>query len=61
MGNKETYAVSELIKGARDAEDAVKKFKEDAGNFAKPVVSVPFFSSYQEILPSSVFETWNTL
>ncbi|KAL4805877.1 thioredoxin-like protein [Aspergillus unguis] len=31
------YAVSEIIQGARDAEDAVKKFKEDSGRFVRPV------------------------
>jgi hypothetical protein len=37
-GEKVTYGVGELVKGARDAEDALKKFKEDNENFAKPVV-----------------------
>ncbi|KAJ5110063.1 hypothetical protein N7532_002708 [Penicillium argentinense] len=37
QGNKETYSVSELIKGAKDAEDAIKKFKEDEGRFVRPI------------------------
>lgn len=38
LGNKETYAVSELIRGARTAEEALKKFKEDpSGSFVKPI------------------------
>lgn len=41
MGDKETYAVGELVRGATDAEDAVKRFKEDGGSFVKPVVSSP--------------------
>ncbi|KAL2830270.1 thioredoxin-like protein [Aspergillus cavernicola] len=32
-----TYAVSEIVRGARDAEDAVKRFKEDSGRFVRPV------------------------
>ncbi|KAI9372278.1 thioredoxin-like protein [Aspergillus egyptiacus] len=32
-----TYAVSEVVQGARDAEDAVKKFKEDSGRFVRPI------------------------
>ncbi|KAL4927575.1 uncharacterized protein BDV17DRAFT_292578 [Aspergillus undulatus] len=31
------YAVSEIVQGARDAEDAVKRFKEDSGRFVRPV------------------------
>ncbi|KAL4989408.1 thioredoxin-like protein [Aspergillus falconensis] len=31
------YAVSEIIQGAKDAEDAVKRFKEDSGRFVRPV------------------------
>jgi len=38
QGDKVTYGVSELVKGARDAEDALKKFKEDNERFARPVV-----------------------
>ncbi|KAF7715355.1 Uncharacterized protein PECH_001560 [Penicillium ucsense] len=34
---KASYGVGELIKGARDAEDAIKKFKEDQGAFVRPV------------------------
>lgn len=44
-----TYPVAELIKGARDAEDAVKRFKEDPGRFVRPVVCsllLFFFSSF---------------
>ncbi|KAJ5698996.1 hypothetical protein N7462_001001 [Penicillium macrosclerotiorum] len=37
QGEKATYGVAELVKGARDAEDAVKRFKEDASRFARPV------------------------
>ncbi|KAJ5973272.1 hypothetical protein N7481_010482 [Penicillium waksmanii] len=38
LGNKETYAVSELIRGAKTADEALKKFKEDpSGSFVKPV------------------------
>lgn len=40
MGNKETYAVSELIRDAKDAEDAIKRFKADGNSFVKPVVSI---------------------
>lgn len=44
QGEKTTYAVSELVQGARDAEDALKRFKEDEGRFVRPVVrcSCPF-------------------
>ncbi|KAL4904613.1 hypothetical protein BDW74DRAFT_154245 [Aspergillus multicolor] len=31
------YVVSEIIQGAKDAEDAVKRFKEDSGRFVRPV------------------------
>ncbi|KAL4977934.1 thioredoxin-like protein [Aspergillus desertorum] len=31
------YAVSQIIQGAKDAEDAVKRFKEDNGRFVRPV------------------------
>ncbi|KAJ5742692.1 uncharacterized protein N7511_011093 [Penicillium nucicola] len=37
QGNKTTYGVAELVKGARDAEDALKKFKEDNETFTRPV------------------------
>ncbi|KAJ5595465.1 uncharacterized protein N7459_001673 [Penicillium hispanicum] len=37
QGEKTTYAVSELVQGARDAEDALKRFKEDEGRFVRPV------------------------
>ncbi|KAJ6169036.1 hypothetical protein N7497_001879 [Penicillium chrysogenum] len=36
-GEKVTYGVAELVKGARDAEDALKKFKEDNTNFVRPI------------------------
>ncbi|KAJ5353478.1 hypothetical protein N7541_006042 [Penicillium brevicompactum] len=36
-GEKVTYGVAELVKGARDAEDALKKFKENNENFVRPV------------------------
>ncbi|CAI7568411.1 unnamed protein product [Penicillium palitans] len=36
-GDKVTYGVAELVKGARDAEDALKKFKEDNENFVRPI------------------------
>jgi hypothetical protein len=32
-----TYAVSEIVKGAKNAEDAVKKFKEDETRFVRPI------------------------
>lgn len=35
---KVSYGVGEIVKGARDAEDAVKRFKEDQGRFVRPVV-----------------------
>lgn len=37
-----TYGVAELVKGARDAEDALKKFKEDNENFVRPIVCPTF-------------------
>ncbi|KAJ5732452.1 hypothetical protein N7493_003933 [Penicillium malachiteum] len=37
QGDKATYGVAELVKGARDAEDAIKRFKEDQGSFVRPV------------------------
>ncbi|KAJ5542588.1 hypothetical protein N7535_005011 [Penicillium sp. DV-2018c] len=37
LGEKNTYGVGELIKGARDAEDALKKFKEDNSTFVRPI------------------------
>ncbi|KAJ5402231.1 uncharacterized protein N7487_008127 [Penicillium crustosum] len=36
-GEKVTYGVAELVKGARDAEDALKKFKENNENFVRPI------------------------
>ncbi|KAF9884481.1 hypothetical protein FE257_001742 [Aspergillus nanangensis] len=36
--NKTDYAVGEVIKGAKDAEDAVKRFKEGGeGTFIRPI------------------------
>jgi hypothetical protein len=40
---KAIYGVGELVKGARDAEDAIKKFKEDGGRFVRPVVCIGRF------------------
>ncbi|CEJ59665.1 hypothetical protein PMG11_08280 [Penicillium brasilianum] len=37
QGGKAVYGVGELVKGAKDAEDAVKKFKEDQERFVRPV------------------------
>lgn len=42
QGEKATYGVAELIKGAKDAEHALKLFKEDPERFTRPVVC--FFS-----------------
>ncbi|KAJ5919188.1 hypothetical protein N7466_010131 [Penicillium verhagenii] len=36
-GDKATYGAAELVKGARDAEDAIKRFKEDKSCFVRPV------------------------
>ena len=38
QGDKATYAISELVKGAKDAEQALKLFKEDPERFVRPVV-----------------------
>lgn len=43
MGEKATYGVGELVKGARDAEDAIKRFKEDEKRFVRPVVCSHLF------------------
>lgn len=43
QGEKATYGVGELVKGARDAEDAIKRFKEDEGRFVRPVVCLSLF------------------
>lgn len=43
QGDKATYGVAELVKGARDAEDAIKRFKEDQGVFVRPVVGFSMF------------------
>lgn len=44
--NKRQYAIEEVIRGAKDAEEAVKRFKEDPeGSFVRPVVcSYPVIS-----------------
>lgn len=31
----------EIIKGAQDAEDALKRFKEDQNRFVRPIVCFP--------------------
>ena len=41
--DKVSYGVGEIVKGARDAEDAVKRFKEDQGRFVRPVVCFSTF------------------
>lgn len=41
---RKTYVPGEIVKGARDAEDALKRFKEDGGRFVKPIVC---FLSFQ--------------
>lgn len=46
QGEKSTYRVSEIIRGARDAEDALKLFKEDKESFIRPVVCLPCFVFY---------------
>lgn len=38
QGQKAVYGVGELVKGAKDAEDAIKRFKEDKERFVRPVV-----------------------
>jgi hypothetical protein len=43
QGQKAVYGVGELVKGAKDAEDAVKKFKEDQERFVRPVVCICLF------------------
>lgn len=35
---RKTYVPGEIVKGARDAEDALKRFKEDQGRFVRPIV-----------------------
>lgn len=45
-GEKKTYVPGEIVKGSRDAEDALKRFKEDQGRFVRPIVSVFFFGSF---------------
>lgn len=39
---KKTYVPGEIVKGARDAEDALKRFKEDSERFVRPIVCPPF-------------------
>lgn len=42
MGKKKTYVPGEIVKGARDAEDALARFKEDKERFVRPIVGFPF-------------------
>ncbi|THC89231.1 hypothetical protein EYZ11_011322 [Aspergillus tanneri] len=35
--NTKQYAIEEVVRGAKDAEDALKRFKEDPGVFVRPV------------------------
>lgn len=42
QGGKAVYGIGELVKGAKDVEDAVKKFKEDQERFVRPVVGFLF-------------------
>ncbi|KXG54305.1 uncharacterized protein PGRI_074490 [Penicillium griseofulvum] len=37
QSDKVTYGVAQLVKGARDADDALKKFKENNENFVRPI------------------------
>ncbi|KAJ5887518.1 hypothetical protein N7495_007559 [Penicillium taxi] len=37
QGEKTVYGVAELVKGAKDAKDALRLFKEDNGVFVRPV------------------------
>ncbi|KAJ5180106.1 hypothetical protein N7492_003316 [Penicillium capsulatum] len=37
QGEKSTYRISELVQGAKDAEDALKKLKENKDSFIRPV------------------------
>lgn len=42
--NRVVYGVEQVVKGARDAEDALKKFKENgAQGIVRPIVSCSFF------------------
>lgn len=52
QGDKATYAVAELVKGAKDAEDALKRFKEDPERFVRPVVCFPFPFPFPSLLGS---------
>lgn len=51
QGEKATYGVAELIKGAKDAEDALKRFKEDPERFVRPVVCFPFLFPFPFLYP----------
>jgi hypothetical protein len=42
QGEKASYGVAELVKGAKDAEDALKRFKENPERFVRPVVCFAF-------------------
>ncbi|OJJ85174.1 uncharacterized protein ASPGLDRAFT_147994 [Aspergillus glaucus CBS 516.65] len=37
VGKKKTYVPGEIVKGARDAEDALARFKEDKERFVRPI------------------------
>jgi hypothetical protein len=50
QGEKATYGVAELVKGARDAEDALKKFKEDNDNFTRPLVCFLIYSQLEVVI-----------
>lgn len=42
--NRVVYGVEQVVKGAKDAEDALKKFKENgAQGIVRPIVSSSFF------------------
>lgn len=58
-GKKAIYGVGELVKGAKDAEDAIKKFKEDQERFVRPVVCLTLFPG---IIPSGGIDScWRIL
>lgn len=38
---RKNYVPGEIVKGARDAEDALKRFKEDQNRFVRPIVRSP--------------------
>lgn len=50
QGEKAVYGVAELVKGARDAKDALKLFKEDNSVFVRPVVCFFFLPSFLPFL-----------